>query len=122
MPINWNRRYTNEELGFNDMVRQTVQQEAEEKMDHHAGEGEHHLRRAEDHEDRNNFLFHLHTLAARAHDLAFHAWNHVYNNIDNPTGFGEYDEGLTQSLRTHARDATSHASHASMLAESEEEK
>ena len=118
--MNWDRRYSSE-LNFEDMVNQTVQREADEKISDHGEKAEYHIRRAEDHEDKNELLFHLHTLAARAHDLAHHAWTHVYNNVDNPTGVEEYDAPFTQSLRNHARESTSHAEHASMVAEEMED-
>ena len=115
--MNWNQRYASDEFNFEDMVKQTLQKEADEKMDHHGSMVFHHTQLANDHEE-GSLPYHLHLLAADAHKLASGAWNSVWNHTETPNEeYPEYSSAMDHSLRVHARNSSDHAKHLSNMAE-----
>jgi hypothetical protein len=121
--MSWFIRYANENEDFNELIKSTVQKEAEEKMQNHEDQRLKHeyILNDLDDTDKNSLLYHLHVLAHNAHNAAHAAWNFVWNQAETPHDIKEYDDSMSYNLRINARNLTSHANHATELIDSLEE-
>jgi hypothetical protein len=104
----WSSRYA-KELNFEDMVRESIQSEAKEKMNHHDAMIGHH-ENGMDFAASGSHEQMAHAFAGQAHGLAFEAWNHVWNHSETPNEqYPEYNAQMDHSLRQHARSLSAHA-------------